>query len=112
MARRKFNATAERNCVSQAGVSAGWARVRRNPPADPLRAKRSFAPVRQRGYQGSFTVKGLISDISLDTKKRITHARFTADGQSLIVSGATGQEQPKQGAWPPWGRLQVYRVEA
>jgi WD40 repeat protein len=49
---------------------------------------------------------------SVDTKKRITHARFTANGQSLIVSGANGQPQRKEGAWPPWGRLQVYRLEA
>jgi WD40 repeat protein len=49
---------------------------------------------------------------SLDTKKRITHARFTADGQSLIVSGATGQEQRKNGAWPAWGRFQVYTVQS
>ena len=48
---------------------------------------------------------------SIDTKKRITHARFTADGKSLIIAGATGQEPPKLGVWPPWGRVQVYRVE-
>src|SRR3954470_19506763 len=48
---------------------------------------------------------------SIDTKKRITHARFTADGKSLIVSGANGQPGPKDGVWPAWGRLQVYRVE-
>jgi WD40 repeat protein len=47
---------------------------------------------------------------SLDTKKRITQARFTADGQSLIISGATGQPARKEGAWASWGRLQVYRV--
>jgi WD40 repeat protein len=49
---------------------------------------------------------------SVDSKKRITHVRFTPDGQSLIVSGATGQGPPKQGVWEPWGRVQVYRVEA
>ncbi len=49
---------------------------------------------------------------SLDTKKRITHARFTADGKSLVISGANGQPQRKDGEWPAWGRLQVYRVEA
>jgi len=49
---------------------------------------------------------------SVDTKKRITHARFTADGQSLIIAGANGQPQRKDGVWPTWGRLQVYRVEA
>ena len=49
---------------------------------------------------------------SIDTKKRITHARFTRDGQSLILAGANGQPQRKLGFWPPWGRLQVYKVEA
>lgn len=48
---------------------------------------------------------------SLDTKKRITHARFTVDAKWLIISGAVGQPQRKDGKWPPWGRLQVYRVE-
>jgi WD40 repeat protein len=48
---------------------------------------------------------------SVDTKKRITHARFTADGQSLIICGANGQPQRKDGEWPPWGRLQIYRIE-
>jgi len=47
---------------------------------------------------------------SLDTKKRITHAVFTADGKSLVISGATGQPQRKDGKWPAWGRVQVYRV--
>ena len=49
---------------------------------------------------------------SVDTKKRITHARFTADGQSLILAGATGQPPPKQGVWPAWGRVQIYQLEA
>jgi WD40 repeat protein len=49
---------------------------------------------------------------SIDTKKRITHARFTADGQWLVLAGANGQPQRKDGAWPPWGRVQVYRIEA
>ena len=49
---------------------------------------------------------------SLDTKNRITHARFTADGLSLLISGANGQPQRKDGAWPSWGQLQLYRVEA
>jgi WD40 repeat protein len=47
---------------------------------------------------------------SLDTKQRITQARFTTDGQSLVISGATGQPQRKEGVWPSWGRLQVHRV--
>ncbi len=48
---------------------------------------------------------------SLDTKKRITHARFTADGKTLVIAGAGGQAQPKDGQWPAWGRLQVYAVD-
>jgi WD40 repeat protein len=48
---------------------------------------------------------------SVDTKKRITHARFTADGKSVVIAGAIGQPPRKDGKWPSWGRLQVYRVE-
>lgn len=48
---------------------------------------------------------------SVDTKKRITHARFTADGATLIVSSAEGQSARKNGEWPKWGSLQAYRVE-
>lgn len=47
---------------------------------------------------------------SLDTKQRITQARFSADGQLLVLSGAISQPQRKEGIWPPWGRLQVYRL--
>lgn len=53
---------------------------------------------------------GLVT--SLDTKQRITRARFAADGKSLILAGANGQPQRKDGAWPSWGRLQIYRIEA
>lgn len=49
---------------------------------------------------------------SVDTKKRITQTRFTADGRWLIVAGANGQPERKNNEWRPWGRLQVYRVEA
>lgn len=48
---------------------------------------------------------------SMDTKKRITHARFTADGGTLIVSSVEGQPQRKNGEWPKWGCVQSYRVE-
>lgn len=47
---------------------------------------------------------------SMDTKKRITQARFTADGQSLIIAGATGQPRRTEGVWPPWGKLLLYSV--
>ncbi|MGE3312268.1 MAG: WD40 repeat domain-containing protein [Limisphaerales bacterium] len=48
---------------------------------------------------------------SVDTKKRTTQARFSADGSLLVLAGANGQPQRKDGVWPPWGRLQVHRLE-
>lgn len=49
---------------------------------------------------------------SIDSKIRITHARFSADGNTLITSGATGQGQRKAGVWQPWGKVLAYKVEA
>ncbi len=49
---------------------------------------------------------------SMDTKQRITHARFTSEGQSVILSGAIGQPKRIGDLWPPWGRLQIYRLDA
>lgn len=49
--------------------------------------------------------------VSLDTKSRITQARFTADGTRLVLSGARSQPAPKDGVWAPWGHVQVYAVE-
>ena len=48
---------------------------------------------------------------SLDTKQRVTQARFTADGGRLVLAGALSQPGPKGGQWPQWGRVQVYAVE-
>jgi WD40 repeat protein len=48
---------------------------------------------------------------SVDTKKRITQARWSADGKTLIIAGSTGQPQRKLGIWPPWGRVQAWHVE-
>jgi len=48
---------------------------------------------------------------SIDTKKRITQARFTTSGDWLILAGAMGQPQRKNNVWPAWGKLQVYQVE-
>jgi len=47
---------------------------------------------------------------SIDTKKRITQARFSRDGRRLVITGAKGQPQRKDGVWPAWGRLQTYQV--
>ena len=49
---------------------------------------------------------------TLDTKSRITHGRFTADGQTLIISSVTGQGKPKAGVWPDAGRVQVFSLKA
>jgi WD40 repeat protein len=48
---------------------------------------------------------------SIDTKHRITHARFTADGRTLVLSGCNGQPPRKEGTWAEWGRLQFYSCE-
>ena len=48
---------------------------------------------------------------TLDTKSRLTRARFTADGHTLITSSALGHGKVKAGEWPATGRVQVYRVE-
>jgi WD40 repeat protein len=49
---------------------------------------------------------------SLDTRKRVTQVRFSADGGRVVMAGANGQPQRKDGVWPAWGRVQVYRFEA
>jgi hypothetical protein len=54
---------------------------------------------------------GALAD-SVDCGGRVTGARFTASGHKLILSGANGQPPRKAGAWPPWGRVQIFRVEA
>ncbi len=48
---------------------------------------------------------------TLDTKNRITHARFAADGKTLITSNVAGGGKPKDGKWPDGGRVQVFAVE-
>jgi WD40 repeat protein len=49
---------------------------------------------------------------SLDTKKRITHAKFSSDGKTLVLAGAEGQAKRKAGVWPAWGKVQVFAVDA
>lgn len=49
---------------------------------------------------------------SIGTKNRITQARFSQNGNWLVVAGANGQPSPKDGVWPAWGKIQVYQVES
>ena len=44
---------------------------------------------------------------ALDTRTRVTRAVFSADGRSLFLAGAVGQER-KNGAFAPFGRIGVY----
>ncbi len=46
----------------------------------------------------------------LDAKFRVTHARFTPDGGRLILVGATGQENKKNGQFPSFGRVKTYTL--
>ncbi len=48
---------------------------------------------------------------SMDTKSRLTQARFVTGGKSLITSVITSPGKVKPGQWQAMGRVQVYRVE-
>jgi WD40 repeat protein len=48
---------------------------------------------------------------SMDTKSRLTRARFTADGKSLVTGVITSPGKVKPGQWAAMGRVQVYSVE-
>ena len=49
---------------------------------------------------------------NIDTKSRISHGRFTADGKGLVLSIISGPGKVKPGEWPESGRVQVFSVEA
>ncbi|WP_395747031.1 WD40 repeat domain-containing protein [Prosthecobacter sp.] len=49
---------------------------------------------------------------SLDSKSRLTRARFTADGKGLVASVIVGPGKVKAGQpWAAMGRVQMYSVE-
>lgn len=48
---------------------------------------------------------------SLDSKSRLTNARFTTDGKGMVASVITGAGKVKPGHWEPMGRVQTYSVE-
>jgi WD40 repeat protein len=47
---------------------------------------------------------------TLDTKHRVTRAVFDRAGQRLFLAGAAGQEKPKEGKHPAFGRIGIYEV--
>lgn len=47
---------------------------------------------------------------SLDTKNRVTRARFSADGKTVVLSAAHSQPHRKNGQWPEWGKIQTLSV--
>lgn len=55
------------------------------------------------------TATGSLSH-SLDSKMRVTAAKWSGDGTRLILAGATGQEKKKDGKYPHWGRVKVYTL--
>lgn len=48
--------------------------------------------------------------LSLDAKHRITDALFAADGSRLFLAKARAQDRRKNGKWPDYGQVEVYRV--
>ncbi len=47
---------------------------------------------------------------SLDSKMRVTRVCYGAGGKHLILAGASGQERKKDGVYPEYGRVKVYRI--
>jgi WD40 repeat protein len=47
---------------------------------------------------------------TMETKTRVTSSAFTSDGRTLFLGGAVGQERPKDGRSPDFGRLGVYEL--
>jgi len=48
---------------------------------------------------------------SLDTKMRVTSAKFTANGTQVILAGAVGQANKRDGKYPDFGRLKLFRCQ-
>ena len=48
---------------------------------------------------------------AFDAKHRITDLCFTPDGTRLIVGKARQQEKRKDGQWPDYGSIEIYRYE-
>jgi hypothetical protein len=48
---------------------------------------------------------------AFDAKHRITDLCFTPDGTRLIVGKARQQDKRKDGQWPDYGSIEIYRYE-
>jgi len=49
---------------------------------------------------------------SLDTKMRVVDSVFSQDGDQLLLAGAISQQKTKDGKYPDFGRLKLYRCRA
>jgi WD40 repeat protein len=47
---------------------------------------------------------------SLDTKSRVTRARFAPEGKSLFLAATPGQPNRENGVWRPYGKIHVVTV--
>jgi hypothetical protein len=47
---------------------------------------------------------------SLDAKGRLTKAAFNGTGDRMYLAGTVGQEKKKDGQFPEFGRIKIYRV--
>jgi WD40 repeat protein len=45
---------------------------------------------------------------SVDSKMRVTDARFFPSGEKLLLAGGVSQERKKDGKYPEFGRLKIY----
>lgn len=58
----------------------------------------------------AFDAAGGTSLFTTDAKHRITDLRFTADGASLLIAKARQQEKKKDGRWPDYGSIEIWKV--
>lgn len=48
---------------------------------------------------------------AIDTKMRTTKALLVNHGETLILCGASSQKAPKEGKWPDFGKIHLYRLQ-
>ncbi len=48
--------------------------------------------------------------VSTDAKHRITDVTFSSNGEQLFLAKAKQQEKPKDGKWPPYGQVEIWKI--